>query len=242
MDSTKYPKAKAKMNSIIDQYPIISVLATYISKDDFINLSLTCKSAQNALYKNSIEHCENLYARAVPSTCSFINSGKGYHRFSVPLKQLEARSCVRCFKTVCKGCVFDTSLHKRLSNWMRGCTLKKRLRKVCVPCENCRLVKREKICKCDRGGLWICGNCSDSVEIGDELIRREEQEHEREEMMAKMAGTVCAGNDLKCQEPKHGEKEEVKQGEVQYHEEEKGSMVVICNWCDGLASREVQSF
>ncbi|RPB05929.1 hypothetical protein L873DRAFT_1839449 [Choiromyces venosus 120613-1] len=216
------------MNSIIDQYPIISVLATHISKDDLINLSLTSKSAQNTLYKDSIEHRENLYARAVPSTCSFTNSGKGYHRFSVPLKQLEARSCIR-----------------RLSScqWMRGCTLKKRLRNVCVPCENRRLVKREKICKCDRVGLWICGNCSDSIEIGDELIRREEQERERNEMMAKMVGTVCTGNDLKCRGPKHGEKEEVKEGEVQHHEEEeKGGMVVICNWCDGLASREVKSF
>ncbi|CUS14316.1 unnamed protein product [Tuber aestivum] len=189
-----------------------------MTQDDLINLSLTSQSAQYSLFTASRAHWRNLYSKTVPVSCSFATSQAGYHRFSVVLKELQVGRCIRCFTTVCKGCVYDTSLHKRLSNWMNACTLRKRLRKVCTVCESRRAVRRAKVCRCERAGVWICEGCSVGVEVSDDLFRREQQVIRPE----RTNGTEM------CWSASHGRDGEGKEemGEVQQQQQQGESMVV----------------
>ncbi|PWW77745.1 hypothetical protein C7212DRAFT_362570 [Tuber magnatum] len=219
------------MESLITPYPIISLLSTHITQDDLINLSLTSQSTHYSLFTASRAHWRNLYSRTVPMSCSFATSQAGYHRFSVALKELQVGRCIRCFTAVCKGCVYDTSLHKRLSNWMRACTLRKRLRKVCTACESRRAMRRAKVCGCERAGVWICEGCSVGVEVSDDLFRREQQVIRPER---------ANGTEM-CWSANHryGSEEKGETGEVQQRQQQqRGNMVVVCSWCEGLAGGE----
>ncbi|KAG0134268.1 hypothetical protein HOY82DRAFT_602833 [Tuber indicum] len=218
------------MEPLLTPYPIISRLSTHISQDDLINLSLTSQSAQYSLFTASRAHWRNLYSKTVPVSCSFATSQTGYHRFSVALKELQVGRCIRCFTA---GCVYDTSLHKRLSNWMRACTLRKRLRRVCAACESRRAVRRRKVCGCERAGVWICGGCSIGVEVRDDLFRREQQviRPERANGMER-----CWGVDHRYIE---GEgMGEVRQQQQRQQRQKGENMIVVCSWCEGLAGGE----
>ncbi|PUU74472.1 hypothetical protein B9Z19DRAFT_1092758 [Tuber borchii] len=226
------------MEPLLTPYPIISLLSTHITQDDLINLSLTSQSAHHNLFLASRAHWKNLYSKTAPPTsCTFTASKTGYHRFSVALKELQVGRCIRCFTAVCKGCVYDTSLHKRLSNWMRACTLRKRLRKVCNTCESRRPVRRVKVCGCEHaGGVWICGECSVGVELSDDLSRREQQQMIRPGLANDVEVEICWGTNHRY--GSNGKEEGVGEVQRQQQQQRGEDMVVVCSWCEGLAGGE----
>ena len=91
-------------------------------------------------------------------------------------------------------------------------------------------MRRAKVCRCERAGVWICEGCSVGVEVSDDLFRREQQQVIRPGGADDME--MCWG----ANHPYGNKGEEV--GAQRQQQQRGENMVVVCSWCEGLVDGE----